>query len=135
VAPGAVVSLPQTSMQVQSFGDVTWAERAYHNLIYYNQLDTGGHFAAWEQPRLFADEVRAGLRPLGNSGAESRRRSAFACPWHWRGARYARRDKCRIHTAQAVWARTSPEADLSDLVERYRSNSRAAANCSLLLQA
>ena len=42
----------------------SWAERAYHNLIYYNQLDRGGHFAAWEQPELFADEVRAGLRPL-----------------------------------------------------------------------
>ncbi|MGO9890649.1 MAG: epoxide hydrolase family protein [Solirubrobacteraceae bacterium] len=42
----------------------SWAERAYHNLIYYNQLDRGGHFAAWEQPQLFADEVRAGFRPL-----------------------------------------------------------------------
>jgi pimeloyl-ACP methyl ester carboxylesterase len=42
----------------------SWAERAYHNLIYYNQLDRGGHFAAWEQPQLFAEEVRAGFRPL-----------------------------------------------------------------------
>ena len=42
----------------------SWAERAYHNLIYYNQLDRGGHFAAWEQPQLFAEEVRAGVRPL-----------------------------------------------------------------------
>ena len=39
-------------------------ERAYHNLIYYNKLDKGGHFAAWEQPRLFSEEVRAGFRPL-----------------------------------------------------------------------
>jgi pimeloyl-ACP methyl ester carboxylesterase len=46
----------------------SWAEAAYHNLIYYNQLDRGGHFAAWEQPQLFAQEVRAGFRPLrGNS--------------------------------------------------------------------
>ncbi len=37
----------------------SWAERAYpHNLIHYNQLDRGGHFAAWEQPDLFAAEMR-----------------------------------------------------------------------------
>jgi hypothetical protein len=36
----------------------------YHNLIYYNRPDRGGHFAACEQPHLFAEEVRAGLRPL-----------------------------------------------------------------------
>jgi pimeloyl-ACP methyl ester carboxylesterase len=42
----------------------SWAERAYQRLIYYNQLDKGGHFAAWEQPELFSSEVRAGFRPL-----------------------------------------------------------------------
>jgi pimeloyl-ACP methyl ester carboxylesterase len=42
----------------------SWAERAYPNLIYYNQVDKGGHFAAWEQPQLFSEEVRAGFRPL-----------------------------------------------------------------------
>jgi pimeloyl-ACP methyl ester carboxylesterase len=43
----------------------TWAERAYpHNLIHYNQLDKGGHFAAWEQPQLFSDEMRASFRSL-----------------------------------------------------------------------
>ena len=42
----------------------TWAARAYPKLMYYNKLDKGGHFAAWEQPRLFAEEVRAGFRPL-----------------------------------------------------------------------
>jgi pimeloyl-ACP methyl ester carboxylesterase len=42
----------------------SWAERAYPKLIYYNRLDKGGHFAAWEQPLLFAEEVRAGFRPL-----------------------------------------------------------------------
>ncbi|MFK4445982.1 pimeloyl-ACP methyl ester carboxylesterase [Caballeronia udeis] len=42
----------------------SWTERAYHNRIYYNRVDKGGHFAAWEQPQLFAEEVRAGLRPL-----------------------------------------------------------------------
>jgi pimeloyl-ACP methyl ester carboxylesterase len=44
----------------------SWAERAYPKLIYYNKLDNGGHFAAWEQPQLFAEEVRAGFRPLRN---------------------------------------------------------------------
>jgi pimeloyl-ACP methyl ester carboxylesterase len=42
----------------------SWAERAYHKLIYYNTLDKGGHYAAWEQPQLFVAEVRAGFRPL-----------------------------------------------------------------------
>jgi pimeloyl-ACP methyl ester carboxylesterase len=42
----------------------TWAERAYPNLIHYNQLDKGGHFAAWEQPKLLVEEMRAGLRSL-----------------------------------------------------------------------
>ena len=42
----------------------SWAERAYPKLIHYNKLDKGGHFAAWEQPRLFSEEVRAGFRPL-----------------------------------------------------------------------
>jgi len=42
----------------------SWAERAYPKLIYYNKLDKGGHFAAWEQPELFTEEVRVGLRSL-----------------------------------------------------------------------
>jgi pimeloyl-ACP methyl ester carboxylesterase len=41
-----------------------WAEEAYPNLIHYNMLDKGGHFAAWEQPQLFCEEVRTGLRSL-----------------------------------------------------------------------
>ena len=42
----------------------TWAEQAYPNLIHYNQLDKGGHFAAWEQPKLLVDEMRAGFKSL-----------------------------------------------------------------------
>ena len=42
----------------------SWTERAYHNLIYFNEVDKGGHFAAWEQPQLFSEEVRAGFRPM-----------------------------------------------------------------------
>jgi pimeloyl-ACP methyl ester carboxylesterase len=45
----------------------TWAERAYPKLVHYNRLDRGGHFAAWEQPKLFSEEVRAGFRPLRTS--------------------------------------------------------------------
>jgi len=37
----------------------SWAERAYPNLIYFNKVDKGGHFAAWEQPELFSQEIRA----------------------------------------------------------------------------
>jgi len=42
----------------------SWTERAYPRLIHYNKLDKGGHFAAWEQPQLFSEEVRVGLRSL-----------------------------------------------------------------------
>jgi pimeloyl-ACP methyl ester carboxylesterase len=42
----------------------SWAERAYPKLIHYNKLDRGGHFAAWEQPQLFSEEVRASFRSL-----------------------------------------------------------------------
>jgi pimeloyl-ACP methyl ester carboxylesterase len=43
----------------------SWAERAYPNLIHYNdKLEKGGHFAAWEQPQLFSQEMRAAFRPL-----------------------------------------------------------------------
>jgi pimeloyl-ACP methyl ester carboxylesterase len=42
----------------------SWAERAYPNLMYYNKVEKGGHFAAWEQPALLSHEIRAGLRPL-----------------------------------------------------------------------
>ena len=42
----------------------SWTERAYPRLIHYNQLDKGGHFAAWEQPQLLVDEMRVGLKSL-----------------------------------------------------------------------
>jgi pimeloyl-ACP methyl ester carboxylesterase len=42
----------------------SWAERAYPKLIYFNKLDRGGHFAAWEQPELFVHEMREGFRSL-----------------------------------------------------------------------
>lgn len=42
----------------------SWAEQAYPNLIHYNEVERGGHFAAWEQPELYASELRAGFRSL-----------------------------------------------------------------------
>jgi len=42
----------------------SWARRAYRNLIYFHEVDKGGHFAAWEQPELFAAELRAAFRTL-----------------------------------------------------------------------
>jgi pimeloyl-ACP methyl ester carboxylesterase len=42
----------------------SWTEKAYPNLIYYNRLPKGGHFAAWEQPQLFSEELRAAFRSL-----------------------------------------------------------------------
>jgi pimeloyl-ACP methyl ester carboxylesterase len=42
----------------------TWARRAYRNLIYFHEVDKGGHFAAWEQPELFSAELRAAFRSL-----------------------------------------------------------------------
>ena len=53
VFPGEIYQAPRS-----------WAERCYHNLIYYHQVDKGGHFAAWEQPELFASELRAAFRSL-----------------------------------------------------------------------
>ncbi|QHO75270.1 multidrug MFS transporter [Bradyrhizobium sp. CCBAU 051011] len=53
VFPGEVYRAPET-----------WARRAYRNLIYFNEADKGGHFAAWEQPELFAAELRAAFRSL-----------------------------------------------------------------------
>ena len=42
----------------------SWAERSYPNLTYFNEAERGGHFAAWEEPELFATEVRAAFKPL-----------------------------------------------------------------------
>jgi len=41
-----------------------WAEQVYPNLIYFNEADRGGHFAAWEEPELFATEIRAAFKSL-----------------------------------------------------------------------
>jgi pimeloyl-ACP methyl ester carboxylesterase len=42
----------------------SWVEQGYPNLVYFNEVDRGGHFAAWEEPELFATEIRAAFSPL-----------------------------------------------------------------------
>jgi pimeloyl-ACP methyl ester carboxylesterase len=58
--PAAVSVFPDELYQVPR----SWAEEAYPKLIHYNVLEKGGHFAAWEQPQAFSEEVRVGLRSL-----------------------------------------------------------------------
>jgi pimeloyl-ACP methyl ester carboxylesterase len=41
-----------------------WVKHAYHHLVYFNEAEKGGHFAAWEEPEIFAEEMRAAFRPL-----------------------------------------------------------------------
>lgn len=53
VFPGEIYRAPRS-----------WAERSYHKLFYWSEVDRGGHFAAWERPDLFAHEIRAAFRPL-----------------------------------------------------------------------
>ena len=51
--PGEIYAAPRS-----------WVEKAYPNLTYFNEVDKGGHFAAWEEPQLFSEEVRAAFRSL-----------------------------------------------------------------------
>jgi hypothetical protein len=51
----------------------TWARRAYRNLIYFHEVEQGGHFAAWEQPELFSRELRAAFRSLRPAEREAAR--------------------------------------------------------------
>ena len=58
--PAAVTVFPGESYQAPR----SWTEQAYHKLIYFNEAEKGGHFAAWEQPAIFSAEVRTAFRPL-----------------------------------------------------------------------
>ena len=53
VFPGEIFRAPRS-----------WAEKAYPNLIYFHEADKGGQFAAWEEPELFATEIRAAFKSL-----------------------------------------------------------------------
>jgi pimeloyl-ACP methyl ester carboxylesterase len=63
--PVAVTAYPDELYQAPR----SWTEKAYPRLIYYNKVDKGGHFAAWEQPEIFTRELRAAFRPLRSGGA------------------------------------------------------------------
>ena len=58
--PVAVTVFPGEQYQAPR----SWTEKAYPNLIYYNKVDKGGHFAAWEQPQILAQELRAAFKSL-----------------------------------------------------------------------
>jgi pimeloyl-ACP methyl ester carboxylesterase len=58
--PAAVTVFPEEYVHAPR----SWTEKAYHNLIYFHEAERGGHFAAWEQPQLFSEELRAAFRPL-----------------------------------------------------------------------
>ena len=60
VFPGEIYRAPKS-----------WTEQAYPSLYYFHEVDKGGHFAAWEQPQLFAEELRAAFRPLRSQQAKS----------------------------------------------------------------
>jgi pimeloyl-ACP methyl ester carboxylesterase len=57
VFPGEIYPAPKS-----------WAEKSFKKLIYWNEVDKGGHFAAWEQPEIFTNEVRAAFRSLRHVG-------------------------------------------------------------------
>ena len=72
-APGAGQALPpdvQLPVAFTTFpGEIwrtprSWVEQSYSNVVYFNEADKGGHFAAWEEPELFASELRAAFRSL-----------------------------------------------------------------------
>jgi hypothetical protein len=71
--PVAITVFPDEIYRVPE----SWARRAYRNLIYFHEVDKGGHFAAWEQPELFATELRAAFKAVRqpNDGAHGRRLS------------------------------------------------------------
>jgi pimeloyl-ACP methyl ester carboxylesterase len=56
--PGEIVRTPRS-----------WVEQAYPTLTYFNKVDKGGHFAAWEEPELFSEEIRAAFKPLRNGSS------------------------------------------------------------------
>jgi len=72
-APGAGQTLPPDAQLPVAFttfpGEIwrtprSWVEQSYSNVVYFNEADKGGHFAAWEEPELFASELRAAFRSL-----------------------------------------------------------------------
>jgi hypothetical protein len=65
--PAAVSVFPEEIYQAPR----SWTERAYKKLIHFNNVAKGGHFAAWEQPKLFTEELRVGFRSLRAAAAKA----------------------------------------------------------------
>jgi pimeloyl-ACP methyl ester carboxylesterase len=65
--PAAVSVFPRELYQAPR----SWSEEAYPNLIYFNEVDEGNHFAAWQEPEIFTNELRAAFKPLRNGGRSS----------------------------------------------------------------
>ena len=63
--PNGVSAFPHEIYQAPQ----SWAEKAYSKLVYYKKHDVGGHFAAWEQPQLFSEDVRATFRTVRKGSA------------------------------------------------------------------
>ncbi len=64
---GAVTVFPRELYQAPR----SWTEQAYPNLVYFNEVERGNHFAAWQEPQLFSEELRAAFRSLRNGGRPS----------------------------------------------------------------
>jgi pimeloyl-ACP methyl ester carboxylesterase len=68
--PFTAIDIPKVPVAVTVFpGEIyraprSWAEKSFHKLIYWNEVDKGGHFAAWEEPELFSAEIRAAFKSL-----------------------------------------------------------------------
>ena len=58
--PGRLHHLPRRDLPRPR----AWVEKAYPTLTYFNEAGKGGHFAAWEEPELFSEEIRAAFKPL-----------------------------------------------------------------------
>jgi hypothetical protein len=58
--PAAVSVFPRELYQAPR----SWTEQAYPDLIYFNEVEQGNHFAAWQEPELFSEEIRAAFRSL-----------------------------------------------------------------------
>jgi len=67
MVPAAVSVFPREMYQAPR----SWTEQAYPNLIYFNEVDAGNHFAAWQEPEIFTNELRAAFRSLRDEGRSS----------------------------------------------------------------
>ena len=88
----------------------SWAEEAYPNLVHFNELDKGGHFAAWEQPELYAEELRDGapVAPLDRvtSSFERLHMPSLGGATEWLNSERTRpRPSCRATSSASTYGR------------------------------